>query len=157
LRDRNTKFFHRSLLHQQSRNRIHALADEAGNIIHDQNDLGHLAVHYYQNLLKAPLEPDEDISRLYSPAQQSGLEQPVTNEEIKTALFSIPNDKAPDPDGFTSLLYKKSWSIIRANFMRAVQFFFEHSILPRCINATRLSLVPKIENPACMDDFRPIS
>ncbi|XP_061955562.1 uncharacterized protein LOC133677489 [Populus nigra] len=98
LGDRNTKFFHRSLLHRQSRNRIHALADEAGHIIHDQNDLGHLVVRYYQNLLTAPPQPDEDISRLYSslisPAQQSGLEQPVTNEEIKAALFSIPDDKA---------------------------------------------------------------
>jgi hypothetical protein len=161
LGDRNTKFFHRSLLHRQSRNRIHALADEAGHIIHDQNALGHLAVGYYQNLLTAPPQPDEDISRLYSssisPAQQSGLEQPVTNEEIKAALFSIPDDKAPGPDGFTSLFYKKSWSIIGADFMRAVQFFFEHSIMPRCINATRISLVPKIENPACMEDFRPIS
>jgi hypothetical protein len=161
LGDRNTKFFHRSLLHRQSRNRIHALADEAGHIIHDQNALGHLAVRYYQNLLTAPPQPDEDISRLYSssisPAQQSGLEQPVTNEEIKAALFSIPDDKAPGPDGFTSLFYKKSWSIIGADFMRAVHFFFEHSIMPRCINATRISLVPKIENPACMEDFRPIS
>ncbi|KAJ6925335.1 hypothetical protein NC651_009873 [Populus alba x Populus x berolinensis] len=161
LGDRNTKFFHRSLVHRQSRNRIHALTDESGNFIHSQEDMGQLAVRHFQRLLIAPPQADEDISRLFpssiSGAQIPGLEQPVTNEEIKTALFSIPDDKAPGPDGFTSLFFKKSWSIIGADFMRAVRYFFEYSIMPRCINATRISLVPKVENPACMDDYRPIS
>ncbi|KAJ7009360.1 hypothetical protein NC653_000125 [Populus alba x Populus x berolinensis] len=114
-----------------------------------------------QGILPYNSKTDEDISRLFpssiSGAQIPDLEQPVTNEEIKTALFSIPDDKAPGPDGFTSLFFKKSWSIIGADFMRAVSYFFEYSIMPRCINATRISLVPKVENPACMDDYRPIS
>ena len=161
LGDRNTKFFHRSLVHRQSRNRIHALTDESGNLFHSQEDMGQLAVRHFQRLLTTPPQADEDISRLFPStipgAQIPGLEQPVSNEEIKTALFSIPDDKAPGPDGFTSLFFKKSWSIIGADFIRAVSYFFEYSIMPRCINATRISLVPKVENPACMDDYRPIS
>ncbi|KAJ7009375.1 hypothetical protein NC653_000139 [Populus alba x Populus x berolinensis] len=123
--------------------------------------LGDRNTKHFQRLLIAPPQADEDISRLFpssiSGAQIPDLEQPVTNEEIKTALFSIPDDKAPGPDGFTSLFFKKSWSIIGADFMRAVSYFFEYSIIHRCINATRISLVPKVENPACMDDYRPIS
>ncbi|XP_074266690.1 uncharacterized protein LOC141589970 [Silene latifolia] len=36
----------------------------------------------------------------------------VTNAEIKEALFSIPNHKAPGPDGFSSAFFKDSWDII---------------------------------------------
>ena len=35
----------------------------------------------------------------------------VTNEEIKKAMFNIWNDKAPGPDGFTSIFFKKAWDI----------------------------------------------
>lgn len=82
---------------------------------------------------------------------------PVTNEEIKAALFSIPDNKAPGPDGFTSLFFKRCWDIIGAEFLAAIKYFFDHTTLPRCVNATRIALVPKVENPTCMDDYRPIS
>ena len=37
-----------------------------------------------------------------------------------------------------------------------MRYFFDFSILPRCVNATRINLVPKIENPIIINDFRPI-
>jgi len=37
-----------------------------------------------------------------------------------------------------------------------VKYFFEFSTLPRYVNATRIALVPKIENPLTMNDFRPV-
>ncbi|KAJ6951035.1 hypothetical protein NC651_004635 [Populus alba x Populus x berolinensis] len=52
LGDRNTKFFHRSLMHKQSRNNIHALNDEAGIQVADQKGIGQVAVSYFQKLLQ---------------------------------------------------------------------------------------------------------
>ena len=37
-----------------------------------------------------------------------------------------------------------------------MKYFFEFSTLPRYVNATRIALVPKIENPLTMNDFRPV-
>lgn len=37
------------------------------------------------------------------------LNRPVTGKEIKDAMFDIPNDKAPGPDGYTSKFYKDAW------------------------------------------------
>ncbi|GJT12876.1 hypothetical protein Tco_0859918 [Tanacetum coccineum] len=36
----------------------------------------------------------------------------VTDSEIHTTMFSIGNDKAPRPDGFTSVFFKKSWDVV---------------------------------------------
>nr|GEZ73884.1 hypothetical protein [Tanacetum cinerariifolium] len=36
----------------------------------------------------------------------------ITNGEIKDAMFSIGNDKAPIPDGFTLILFKKSSGLV---------------------------------------------
>jgi hypothetical protein len=49
---------------------------------------------------------------------------PVSNEAIKETLFSIGNDKALGPDGYSSLFFKKSWDIVDADFYAAVQDFF---------------------------------
>jgi hypothetical protein len=33
---------------------------------------------------------------------------PITNDDIKTVLFSIAENKAPGPDGYNALFFKKS-------------------------------------------------
>ncbi|KAJ6411592.1 hypothetical protein OIU84_008219 [Salix udensis] len=43
LGDRNTKFFHKSLIHRQSRNTIHSLNDGNGNIVTGKKELGLMA------------------------------------------------------------------------------------------------------------------
>lgn len=44
--------------------------------------------------------------------QGSGLCKPVTASAIKSAFFSIPNAKAPRPDGFSAGFFKTTWHII---------------------------------------------
>jgi len=162
LGDRNTKFFHKSLLHRQVRNRIHHLMDDEGNIIHDQQKMSHMAVSFFEQLLSTPQPPlTADIAPIYpntiSAASTTAMLLPLTNDEIKAALFSIPDNKAPGPDGYNAFFFKKCWSIIGADFIAATRYFFTNNTLPRCVNATRVALVPKVENPSCMNDFRPIS
>nr|TKR98077.1 hypothetical protein D5086_0000206780 [Populus alba] len=152
LGDKNTAFFYNSLLHRQSRNRIHRLTNEEGATITNPQEIRKTAVSYYERLLTTmPNALPKDITSIYpntiSDATKLTTSLPVTNEEIKSALFSIPDNKSPGPDGYNALFFKQSWNIIGTDFIAAVKYFFSHNLLPRCVNATRVALVPKIENP----------
>lgn len=49
---------------------------------------------------------------------------PVTNDEIKKAIWSIADKKAPEPDGFSAGFYKTTWPIIGETICDAVREFF---------------------------------
>jgi len=162
LGDQNTNFFHKSLLHRQVRNRIHSLQDEEGNLVHDQLEIGNMAAIYFERLLTTPhcTQPAEVMTifpNKISEASGTSCMAPITNDDIKSALFSIPDNKSPGLDGYNALFFKKCWDIIKVDFIAAVRYFFSNNALPRCVNATMVTLVPKLENPTCMNDFRPIS
>jgi hypothetical protein len=44
------------------------------------------------------------------------LETPFTRQEIDLIVKSLPNDKAPGPDGFNNEFIKKCWSFIKEDF-----------------------------------------
>lgn len=67
LGDRNTKFFHRSLIHRNARNSIGRLVDDSGLVHTGNQEMGDLAVSHFKKLLQTSSEQYEgDIGRLYS-------------------------------------------------------------------------------------------
>lgn len=81
----------------------------------------------------------------------------VTAEEITKVLFAMPNDKSPGPDGYTTEFFKSAWSIIGKEFIISIQSFFEKGFLPKGINSTILTLIPKKTPALEIRDYRPIS
>ena len=85
------------------------------------------------------------------------LEAPVSIAEIKVALWSIGDDKSPGPDGFSAKFFKASWDITGAELCAAVKEFFTNGKLLRQFNHTIISLVPKVDDPARVEHYRPIA
>ena len=81
----------------------------------------------------------------------------ISHEEVKMAMFSIDDNKAPGPDGFSARFFKATWSIIGSDVIDAVISFFKSGSMLREINCTIIALVPKVPNPESMNDYRPIS
>jgi len=57
--------------------------------------------------------------------QNSLLMAQVFEEEVKAALWTIGEDKAPDPDGFPPFFFRVHWDIIHSDVISAVQAFFQ--------------------------------
>ncbi|GJV83550.1 RNA-directed DNA polymerase, eukaryota [Tanacetum coccineum] len=80
-----------------------------------------------------------------------------TNVEIKEAVWEYRSDKAPGPDGFTFKFFKKHWDILENDVFSFVKEFESSSYIPVRCNSSFITLIPKIEDPLLIGDYRPIS
>ena len=53
---------------------------------------------------------------LENSANLDWLEEPFTRAEIDVVVKSLPNDKAPGPDGFNDEFIKNCWHFIKEDF-----------------------------------------
>ncbi|XP_074277561.1 uncharacterized protein LOC141601195 [Silene latifolia] len=116
--DNNTKFFHSVIRGRQSLNRVIRIADEHGTVCTDPNLIQQAFLKFYHNLLgKATRVNPVNVSvvqrgAVCTPEHWDILLQPVSNQEIKEAVFSIPIHKAPGPDGYSSVFFRDAWSVV---------------------------------------------
>ncbi|XP_042969076.1 uncharacterized protein LOC122301760 [Carya illinoinensis] len=78
-------------------------------------------------------------------------------QEVKVAMFSIPVDSSPGPDGFGSGFYRACWDIVEDDVVAVVRDFFIGNSMPRFYSASYIALIPKMQKPTGFDKFRPIS
>jgi hypothetical protein len=78
-------------------------------------------------------------------------------EEVSDALFQIGPLKAPGPDGFPARFYQRNWDVLKEEIIQGVLKFFESGQMPPGVNDTSIVLIPKVDHPQELKDFRPIS
>ena len=81
----------------------------------------------------------------------------ATENEVRDALFMMHPEKAPGPDGMTTLFYQHSWHIIIKDLVDMVNNFLVSEILDLRLNITNICMIPKTEMPTRMTELRPIS
>lgn len=74
------------------------------------------------------------------------MSKPLTNLEVRKALFDMNPSKAPEPDGFQSLFYQRFWDTVRPDVTNVVLDSMNNQILPLELNETSLVLIPKLES-----------
>lgn len=164
--DGNNTFFHNSAKIREIRNAIFEIMRADGSIAKTEEDIKEEAGSFFKGFME--FQPPEfegaTVERLRklldfscSGADCIKLEREVTEEEIKGVLFRMPANKSPGPDGYTMEFFKGAWSIIGRDITVAVQSFFIKGFLPKGLNSTILSLIPKKEEAKMMKDYRPIS
>nr|GEX22727.1 hypothetical protein [Tanacetum cinerariifolium] len=117
--------------------------------------------HYEVFLGHAGTTNDFDTNNLFSTHLDANealdMVRVVSGQEVKSAMFSMGNDKSPGPDGFTTAFFKDTWDIIGSDVTKAVCEFFTNGLLLKELNYTILALIPKVNAPARVNDCRPIS
>ncbi|GJR04776.1 hypothetical protein Tco_0527760 [Tanacetum coccineum] len=78
-------------------------------------------------------------------------------QEIHDAMFSMRDNKAPGPDGYSGAFFKEAWDIIEVDVTNAIKEFFTNGVLLKELNHTFIALIPKVTSPMKINDYRPIS
>ncbi|KAL9225926.1 hypothetical protein vseg_001800 [Gypsophila vaccaria] len=161
--DENSGYYHRIIRARRVANSVIQIIDAEGILHTEKADIEDAFLSFYKDHLGSS-RPIQEINgdivnsgRLISDCQRETLLAPVSGAEIKEAIFSIPDTKAPGPDGFSSAFFKKSWEIIREDVIGAVKDFFLTGRMLKQLNATILTLIPKCATPRSVKEFRPIA
>lgn len=81
------------------------------------------------------------------------LSRDVTFEEVRLTLFSIVDDKALGLDGFIVKFYQQAGELVGPDFITKVCNFFQSGQLLGEVNATVISLIPKVPHPKTPSHF----
>jgi hypothetical protein len=87
----------------------------------------------------------------------SSLEAPFSHSEIDNIVKLLPLDKSLGPDGFSNEFLKKCWPITKEDFYKLCSAFHGGEICLQSINGSFITLIPKVDGPTRVNDFRPIS
>ena len=159
--DRNTKFFHTSLRIRSVSAGISRLEID-GAISEDRGVISDHLVNYYVDLFAfSPSISNVDLfdqvmGAEVSAEQNEMLARIPCDEEIKTAVFSLSIESAPGPDGFGGGFFQSCWDTVKGDLIGAVRDFFTTGILPRGLNSSFATLIPKSSNAMKVEDYRPI-
>ncbi|GKB28957.1 RNA-directed DNA polymerase, eukaryota, reverse transcriptase zinc-binding domain protein [Tanacetum coccineum] len=160
--DKNSAYFHNILKSRKNKSRIESICCEDGSRVEGElvNDQFVKNSHNFLGTTfpVSPLHSMGDIVKLkLSEGEALDMIIEISDEEIKEALFDIDSSKNTGPDGFTSCFFKKAWGIIGNDICLAVKEFFTSGKILGEINATLIALVPKMDTPNKVSDFRPIA
>lgn len=159
--DRNTRFFHLSVVIRRKRNATTTLTNEQGAVITDEEDMKAMTVQYFRNLYTAnealtPWPLREGFPSLSSHELEHVQADP-TDAEIKEAIFAMGAFKAPGPDALHPIFYQSNWEIVGKVVCRVVKQAFHDPNSIADINGTLLVLIPKVEAPEKLSQYRPIN
>ncbi|GJV88791.1 RNA-directed DNA polymerase, eukaryota [Tanacetum coccineum] len=89
--------------------------------------------------------------------QVEELENFISYDEIKKAVWEYGINKSSGPNGFTFEFFQKYWKTMGQDIVAAVTEFFSTGKFPHGCNSTFIALIPKIHDAKIIKDFRPIS
>ncbi|XP_074293359.1 uncharacterized protein LOC141620366 [Silene latifolia] len=138
--DANTTIFHRVIKSRRAKNTVIQIEDMHGKECSDKHSIQIAFLEYYNSLLGMRHDTLKvrskviQTGRVYDQNHWDILLAPATDSEIKETISSIPNEKSPGPDGF-----------------------FINGKLLKQPNATNITLIPKVDRPSNVLQFRPVA
>ncbi|XP_050242446.1 uncharacterized protein LOC126691441 [Quercus robur] len=97
------------------------------------------------------------VQPVVSTSMNEALTCPYSREEVEVAIKQMAPLKASGPDGMPPLFYQTFWPNIGMEVSDAVLSCLNSSNLLKSINNTFITLIPKVNNPETVAQFRPIS
>uniref|UniRef100_A0A803PLC7 Reverse transcriptase domain-containing protein n=1 Tax=Cannabis sativa TaxID=3483 RepID=A0A803PLC7_CANSA len=123
------------------------------------------AIHDYFASIFIASTIDEDalvttlnvIPTTITPEMNTELLKPFEAAEVELALHSMASNKSPGIDGMSPMFYQQNWVVVGNLITAVVLSVLNEGADSTSLNKTLITLIPKIEKPQRLQDFRPIS
>jgi hypothetical protein len=158
--DKCTKFFHSIANSNRRYNSIDSLLI-GDTISSNQSDIGEYVVQFYQKLFSelCPWRPMVDGLSFDSilEFEASWLERAFEEEEVRNVVSAMNGDKAPGLDGFSMAFFQACWDVLSSDILAVFHDFHARGWFEKSLNASFISLIPKVPGAISLIDFRPVS
>ncbi|KAM6549548.1 hypothetical protein CsatB_021224 [Cannabis sativa] len=159
--DHNSSYFHKMASSRKRHNQIQKLKNDNGEWVNWDNGLPTVVTNYFNGLFHASgsacQEIVDSVDTRVSSFANIELQQHISEEEVKKAVFQMHPDKSPGPDGMTPAFYQKCWSIVGRDVVETVRSFFRSGDFEQNCGDANIVLIPKTKNPSDMTQLRPIA
>lgn len=159
--DRNSKFFHTSILVWRRRNNILEILDNLSWKI-EQSDIANYFGQKFEELFSSshPLIP-QDMENLFpkniGEEENRELIKIPLDDKIKETIWSLHPLQSLGPDVFPSIFYRSHWEIVKEKVGNFVKECFILGIISANVNKTFIVLIPKTDKASNLNHFWPIS
>lgn len=146
--DRNTHFFHLSIIQRRNFNRITWLQSFTGVWIEQEAGLQGFIRNFYCCLFFATRLQNFDqvlslIPPLVTPEINDSLLALISNDDVRHAVFELSGSKALSPDSFSGLFYQRNWQVVGPSLCAAIRRFYDTGFLLKEFNRTNIVLISK--------------
>ncbi|GJV92605.1 RNA-directed DNA polymerase, eukaryota, reverse transcriptase zinc-binding domain protein [Tanacetum coccineum] len=139
--DQNKAYFHGILKSRKQKGRIESICDENG-MRFERDNVANVFVEHFKKFLRIKTMGG-DCSNLWIP--------------VEVNVYNALSNTASGLDGYTLGFFKKAWNIVGKEVCLAIKDFFLNGKLLGEINETMIALVPKLDVPNKVYEFRPIT
>jgi hypothetical protein len=147
---------------RRKKNRIIKLKERNGLFTANNQELAKETTDFFKILYQT--EGTENMEEILNtvppkvtPEMNANLLNPLRESEVKDALFQMFPTKAPGPDGYPAHFFQRHWDICGAEVTSVVMRVLNGEDDLTLINQSFILLIPKVENPEELGQFRPIS
>jgi len=116
----------------------------------------HFRDHYASQASNRPCVENLPFKTL-TYVEGEGLIKPFSVDEVKNAVWDCDSCKSPGPDGVNFGFNKEFWFELKKDVMRFLTEFHRNEKLTRGINTNFIALIPKVDSPQHLNEYRPIS
>ena len=127
--EKNSKFFHHSVIQSRFQNKFYSLKDEARNLLEGREEIEDLLNSHFSDILSDPLRDrssdieiiTSQIPSFVSRKQNQMLMNSISLQEVQEVVFQMKEGTSHGPDGFTVNFFHHFWEMIKIDVWNIVE------------------------------------
>lgn len=158
----NSSYFHALVKARRRKQYISRIISLDGDECVTEDAIQRAAVQFYTKLFAEEQTENHDDILKFIPLTITDEDNDMLTDmpqfsEVKAAVWNLDPSSVAGPDGFHGKFFRQCWDIVCLDVLKAVQEFFIGVKVPQAMEASMITLIPRINNPTTYADFRPIS